>query len=154
MRQTAATRVVEMDFQIPALIADLRDANETYATASEAKLLAQREHDIAKLAVDHEKSVITDGLVTHLTSTNAKITQAEIDRKVKSELFNNDPYRDLEDKAGQKKLELDEATALYEQARIHHRTLVAQLNAASAALNFMSSSKTARAVALQNLSDL
>jgi hypothetical protein len=152
LRQTAAARVVEIDFQIPTLIVDLGDADDRFAAVSEEKVTAQREYDAAKKAVEHEKNIITEALLGQVAGT--KITQAEIDRKLKSELFNNDVFRDLEDKLFLAKVRLDDVTSAFELVRIHHRTLVSQLGAASAALNFMSASKTARAIALQNLTDV
>jgi hypothetical protein len=154
LRQTAAARLITEDFQIQGRIGDLENAAEAFSIADDQRLTAQREYDKRKAKLDHEKQVITEGLTTHLTSGSAKVTQAEIDRKVKSELFDNDVYRDLEEKLGEAKWKLDEANSSYETARIHHRTLVTILNSSAAAINFLSASKTARAIALQNLSDV
>lgn len=153
-RQTAAARRVEIEYEVPARIADLADANEAFAAKVEQKLVAQREYDNRKAKLDHEKQVIAEGVAATCYRNNTKVTQAEIDRKVKSELFDNDVYRDLEEKANEAKRKLDEAVAEYEVARIHHRTLVTQTTAAAAALNFLSASRTARAIALQNINDL
>jgi hypothetical protein len=154
LRQTAAARLINEDFQIQGRIGDLENANEAFSIADEQRLTAQREYDKRKAKVDHEKQVITEGLTSHLLSSAAKVTQAEIDRKVKSELFDNDVYRDLEEKLAEAKWKLDEASSAYEMARIHHRTVVTILNASAAAINFLSASKTARAIALQNLADV
>lgn len=154
MRQTAATRVVEMDFEVPAKIADLNATSEEFYEANTARLNAQKAYDDAKRALDHERQGLAEAVTSTCYSSNPKVTQAEIDRKLKSELHNNPVYRDLDEQAFLAKYELDRATSEYEAARIQHRTIVSQLNASSAALNFMSSSKTARAIALQNLSDL
>lgn len=153
-RQTAAARVVTDEYEIPNLIETLKTAFNEFSLASDARLAAQRIYDAAKNNVDGEKSAITERVIDLAYQANAKVSQAEIDRKVKSELFENAAYRKYDEALYQAKRGLDEASSAYEVARILHRTLVTQLNAASAALNFLASSKTARAAALASIADL
>lgn len=146
-RQTAAARVVSDEYSIPGLIADL-------ANADEARLTAQRSYDTSKRDLEEVRLGITDAVIAEAYKTSPKVTQAEIDRNVKAGLRASDGYRSIENETHKAKQVLDEASSAYEVARIHHRTVVTQLNAASSALRFLAASKTARAVALAQLADL
>lgn len=153
-RQTAAARVVSDEYSIPGLIADLANADEAFSIADEARLTAQRSYDTSKRDLEEVRLGITDAVIAEAYKTSPKVTQAEIDRNVKAGLRASDGYRSIENETHKAKQVLDEASSAYEVARIHHRTVVTQLNAASSALRFLAASKTARAVALAQLADL
>lgn len=154
LKSTAATRVVTEDFEVPEKIERLDAELNAFVAASAARLEAQQAYDDAKRKAQDYEDVYLTQYIDKFIENNQKVPQAAIDREAKRWRATDKRLDDLNNEVFNAKQELDRATHEYEMARYSHRTLVAQLSAAAASLNFMGHSKAARSTALSILGDL
>jgi hypothetical protein len=155
VRSTAATRLLFEDFEVDKVIQQLEESNARFAEAVDKLRLAKNNTIESQLEVDSRTQVLTNRVTAAIqASPNIKVSQAEIDRRIKQELGHDEALDGLKNELVDSKLALDLAQAAFDAEKIQHRTLTTKANLVTASLNFLGASKTARAAALAHLSEV
>lgn len=154
MRRTAATRVVLEDFDVPGLRDKIGAAVSLHETYALALTNAQQSYEGLRRETDELADLIAQEVIDTANNTGEKVSQAEIDRRIKSAQSNDERLSEGRTNLSLQKETLDGVVNDERHARYALRGLIAEAELVTASLGFMAASKQARAAALAELRDL
>lgn len=153
-RRSAALKFVEEDLKLPAAMERLHEINDGLIDAVQNQLVWKTEYDNYRVALDERVIEITLEVAERERTANPKVAQAAIDRAITEFQASDEYYCKQLGNVQRTRVRLDEANANWEMARHSHRSIITQINAMIAQLNYLTASKQASSAAFAQLAGL
>lgn len=155
-RRSAALKFVEEDLGLPAAIERLHEINDALIDAVQQREIALLAYDDTKRFYDEREISVEFAAVdsTERAAGEAKPSQASIDRRAKLMKANDKELTELGVRLAEDKNNLTTANSEWDAARHGHRTIIAQVNAMTAQLHYLTASKQAAAASVAMMAGL